>query len=315
MGVASAAAVHRKVKRMFNEQDFDRILSATVYDANGDKVGKVGQLYLDDQTGRPSWVTVNTGLFGLSESFVPIDDTLTVNDDRIDVAYSKDLIKDAPRIDADGHLDPSQEQELYSYYERDYVGHSGDVTQADLNRDRDLRDDTWREDDGALGGGVLSGDRDVLTDDRDVLADDRDVLAGDRVGRDDLREEPLTGDNLRDDRTLRDDLRDDTDRGLLPDDHIDRGDDLVSDRVATRDDLLPGDRLGDGRSSEDEGWVQDRDLAADRIDGRGPEDWAAGRDEVDTDYAHPVIEDDVMQGTARPMSNPSRLRRYDGGVL
>ncbi|HEY8372100.1 MAG TPA: PRC-barrel domain-containing protein, partial [Pseudonocardiaceae bacterium] len=42
-----------------------------VYDANGEKIGKVGQVYLDDETGQPAWVTVRTGLFGMKESFVP----------------------------------------------------------------------------------------------------------------------------------------------------------------------------------------------------------------------------------------------------
>ena len=36
----------------------------TAVDQQGDKIGSVGQVYLNDQTGQPDWVTVNTGLFG-----------------------------------------------------------------------------------------------------------------------------------------------------------------------------------------------------------------------------------------------------------
>ena len=35
-----------------------------VIDNNDDKIGKVGQIFLDDETGEPAWVTVKTGMFG-----------------------------------------------------------------------------------------------------------------------------------------------------------------------------------------------------------------------------------------------------------
>lgn len=123
---------------MFNEQDYDRITAATVYDADGDKVGRAGRLYLDDETEQPAWVTVATGLFGTSESFVPLDDA-TLSGDRLTVPYAKAHIKDAPRVNPDGHLEPSEEQELYRHYNRDYsrVG-DRDVAggQAGVDRDR-----------------------------------------------------------------------------------------------------------------------------------------------------------------------------------
>ena len=49
---------------MFDETNIHQLRSATVVDRDGSKVGNVQQVYLDDTTGRPSWVTVNTGLFG-----------------------------------------------------------------------------------------------------------------------------------------------------------------------------------------------------------------------------------------------------------
>ena len=39
---------------------------------SGDKIGSIGQIYVDESTGEPSWVTVRTGFFGMSESFVPL---------------------------------------------------------------------------------------------------------------------------------------------------------------------------------------------------------------------------------------------------
>ncbi|MET7443154.1 hypothetical protein [Streptomyces sp. NPDC005568] len=71
----------------------------------------------DDVTGRPEWVSVKTGLFGTSESFVPIQDAAVV-EDHLEVPYSKDKVKDAPNVDVDagGHLSVQEEHQLYEYY-------------------------------------------------------------------------------------------------------------------------------------------------------------------------------------------------------
>ena len=90
-----------------------------VVDNDGDKIGSIGQIFLDDQSGRPEWVTVKTGLFGGGESFVPLRDSEVVGDD-IRVPYDKDTVKDAPRIsDSNGHLSEDEEATLYRYYGTD----------------------------------------------------------------------------------------------------------------------------------------------------------------------------------------------------
>jgi uncharacterized protein (TIGR02271 family) len=109
---------------MISDNQIDDVQRATVYDRSGDKIGKAGQVYLDDATGAPSWVTVNTGLFGTSESFVPLE-SATLNGDRLEVAYEKDLVKDAPRVAADGHLEVSEEAQLYRHYGLSDAGDSG----------------------------------------------------------------------------------------------------------------------------------------------------------------------------------------------
>jgi uncharacterized protein (TIGR02271 family) len=86
-----------------------------VYDESGQKIGSASEVYLDDETGRPEWVTVRTGLFGTKESFVPIGNA-DLTDDGVRVPVSKDRVKDAPKIDTDGHLSPQEEDELYRYY-------------------------------------------------------------------------------------------------------------------------------------------------------------------------------------------------------
>jgi uncharacterized protein (TIGR02271 family) len=100
---------------MIGTETIDRVIGKDVYDAAGEKIGSASEVYLDDQSGRPEWVTVRTGLFGTKESFVPIRDA-DLTDDGVRVPVSKDRVKDAPKIDADGHLSPEEEQELYRYY-------------------------------------------------------------------------------------------------------------------------------------------------------------------------------------------------------
>jgi len=100
---------------MISMNEIDRVTGATVYTSDGDKIGSANQVYLDDTTGAPQWVTVNTGLFGASESFVPLSEAV-LRDDRLEVPFDKKMVKDAPRLGESGHLSQQEEHELYRYY-------------------------------------------------------------------------------------------------------------------------------------------------------------------------------------------------------
>ena len=100
---------------MIGTETLDRVIGADVIDADGNKIGTASEVFLDDQSGNPEWVTVKTGLFGTKETFVPIRDA-DLTGDGLRVPVSKDAVKDAPKIDTDGHLSPDEEQELYRYY-------------------------------------------------------------------------------------------------------------------------------------------------------------------------------------------------------
>jgi uncharacterized protein (TIGR02271 family) len=109
---------------MITQNHIDTILSGRghVLDSHGAKIGSVGQVYLDDQTQDPSWVTVKTGLFGTSESFAPLQGA-NVNGNDVTIGYTKDQVKDAPRIESDGELSPEEEDRLYRHY--GLSGHAG----------------------------------------------------------------------------------------------------------------------------------------------------------------------------------------------
>ncbi len=99
-------------------EDIQSLYDADVVDSQGQRVGGVGHVYLDDDSGRPAWVTAKTGLFGLRETFVPLHGA-DVAVGEIRVPYTKDFIKDAPNIDDESHLDDDDQQQLFRYYRLD----------------------------------------------------------------------------------------------------------------------------------------------------------------------------------------------------
>jgi uncharacterized protein (TIGR02271 family) len=100
---------------MVAQTDLQHLTGADVYASDGGKIGSAGQVYLDNRTGEPEWVSVRTGLFGTKESFVPLDNA-TLSGDRLEIPFDKDRVKGAPQIDADGDLSPADEDKLYTYY-------------------------------------------------------------------------------------------------------------------------------------------------------------------------------------------------------
>lgn len=175
---------------MISTDDLTRVTGTTVVDNDGDKIGTAREVYVDDATGRPEWVTVNTGLFGTSESFIPLAQA-ELHEDGLRVPYDKKMVKDAPRLGESGHLSPQEEDELYRYY---------GMSAGGSDRDTDLGTDsgTGTAMAGGMTGGMASGmasgtasgtggttgtDRDT---DRDVDLTGRDESYGERgtVGHD-----------------------------------------------------------------------------------------------------------------------------------
>lgn len=110
---------------MITSQEIQDLLNdggGSVVGQGGDKLGKVSQVYLDDETGKPEWATIAPGgLFGGRESFVPLRES-TLSGSEITVPYDKSTVKDAPDVnpDAEGHISKDQEAKLYEYYGMKY---------------------------------------------------------------------------------------------------------------------------------------------------------------------------------------------------
>jgi uncharacterized protein (TIGR02271 family) len=187
---------------MLNRENIESLLTkgGNVIGSDGEKIGSIGQLYADDDTGEPTWVTVKTGLFGTSQSFVPVEGAHSQGDDLV-VPYSKEHVKDAPRVDVDGHLTPEEEDRLYTYYERGartYSDTQNDTTRndvdfqgdADLNagtptagigRDRDLDRDTSRETVGHDTSGPTTDDAMTRSEERLRVGTEREATSRARL--------------------------------------------------------------------------------------------------------------------------------------
>lgn len=138
----------------------DRLMSlrgSDVYSSDGDKIGSLEQVYVDNYSGEPEWVAVKTGFFGTNVSFVPLEGARYGDDDTLHVAHSKDLVKNAPNMDQDGDLSPQEEAELYRHYGLNYGSPS--------TTDRDT-----------------FGDESTSTRDRDAIGDDATYAQGRDAG-------------------------------------------------------------------------------------------------------------------------------------
>jgi uncharacterized protein (TIGR02271 family) len=101
---------------MIGTEHIHRLSGRELHDRAGHKIGTVGEIW-DDGAGRPGWASVRTGLFGLNESLVPLNDA-ELRDDHVVVPYDKAKVKDAPNVDAsdDEPLDTDGVDRLYQHY-------------------------------------------------------------------------------------------------------------------------------------------------------------------------------------------------------
>ena len=96
------------------------LTNATAYDRNGDKLGHVTEIYINDSTGQPDFAQVNHGLFGMRSSIVPLRGHSLVGEE-LKLAFTKDQIKDAPHIGHDEHLSEEDHATIYRHYRLEEV--------------------------------------------------------------------------------------------------------------------------------------------------------------------------------------------------
>jgi uncharacterized protein (TIGR02271 family) len=96
-----------------------------VYSSEGDKIGSVEELFLDDDTGQPEWIGLGTGFLGTKRVLVPVAGA-DVRDEAVHVPYAKDQVKGTPDIDGDA-IDQETESRLYAHYGLPYSERRSDT--------------------------------------------------------------------------------------------------------------------------------------------------------------------------------------------
>jgi PRC-barrel domain protein len=87
----------------------------TVLDRDGEQVGRVDQLYRDQNTDRPTWAVVKSGLTR-KERFVPLADASEEGDGTLRIGATKDQVDDAPDVPEKDRLTPEDESRLHRHY-------------------------------------------------------------------------------------------------------------------------------------------------------------------------------------------------------
>ncbi|GAA3640910.1 PRC and DUF2382 domain-containing protein [Lentzea roselyniae] len=101
---------------MIDQTQVETLYDCDVIDNKGEKIGSVKQVWLEDGTGTPMWAEVHTGLFGMKESFVPIQQG-QVAGGAITVPIAKEQVKDAPSVHTSGnHMSDEEQEALCRHY-------------------------------------------------------------------------------------------------------------------------------------------------------------------------------------------------------
>ena len=113
-------------------------------DRNGEKIGKLQDVYVDVETDEPQFGTVKEGFIGRHLTFVPLGG-IQVGPDDLQVTVTKEQVRSAPDIEMHGEeLSQADESALYHHFEMNYTPHQHPertpprppLTMAALSQDR-----------------------------------------------------------------------------------------------------------------------------------------------------------------------------------
>ncbi len=99
------------------ESDAPQLFGYDVVTGDGNKVGSVDGVWVDDATDQPEFIGVKTGMIFGKNHLMPIEQAqVDTASQSITVPYSEDQIKDGPSFGTDDTLSANDEQQIYSYY-------------------------------------------------------------------------------------------------------------------------------------------------------------------------------------------------------
>ena len=102
-------------------RDFSEWHGKDLVDRNGERIGRLEDVYFDVGTDQPQFATVKEGLIGRHLTFVPLTE-VTLGPDDLQVSASRAEVKGAPTLELEGdELSQADESILYHYYQLNYT--------------------------------------------------------------------------------------------------------------------------------------------------------------------------------------------------
>jgi uncharacterized protein (TIGR02271 family) len=135
-----------------------------VYASEGEKIGQVEEIFVDEQTGQPEWLGLGTGFFGTKRVLVPVKG-ISQSDDGFRVPYAKDQVKETPDIDGD-EISQETEARLYSHYGLEYSESRSDTGLPEGSPSMEAP------------SGATVGEGEVVRSEEELAVGKRDVEAG-----------------------------------------------------------------------------------------------------------------------------------------
>ncbi|HEV2745661.1 MAG TPA: PRC and DUF2382 domain-containing protein, partial [Rubrobacter sp.] len=136
----------------------DRYAGYTVYDNAGSKIGKVDDLFLDEND-QPEYIGVKMGFLGTSSTLIPMElATTDESSSSITVSTDKETAKNGPAFNADRELTPDYENEVRSYYGLSAAQSTGSYGEYEGSGSTTGAGTTGSTDAGTVGPGMSSGD-------------------------------------------------------------------------------------------------------------------------------------------------------------
>jgi hypothetical protein len=101
--------------------DFSKWHGKDLVDRDGERIGKLEDVYFDVGTDQPQFATVKEGVIGRHLTFVPLVE-VTIGPNNLQVSASRAEVKGAPNLDVENdELSQSDESTLYHYYQLNYT--------------------------------------------------------------------------------------------------------------------------------------------------------------------------------------------------
>src|ERR671910_3627852 len=123
-GLCAMALIKLRDSDLPRDATAKALLDADVYDRDGEKIGTVKDLYVDDtEEGDVRFLDVGVGGFlGLGEKhfMVPMEAVTDTSGGGVTIEQSREKVEGSPELDTKGVPKDAYQQELYDYYGHRY---------------------------------------------------------------------------------------------------------------------------------------------------------------------------------------------------